>query len=135
MTHSAPDIRIPFTVTEADLSAFAALSGDPNPLHLDAAYARDRGFAGPVVHGGLIVARISALMGGRLPGPGCVWHALRLDFRAPLYPGEQAAAEARVVHRSEALSLVRLAVEVRTADRLVARGEVQASLARARSAA
>jgi acyl dehydratase len=126
---------MPFTVTDADMRAFAALSGDPNPLHTDAAFARDRGFAAPVVYGGLIVARISALLGGRLPGPGCVWHSLRLDFRAPLHPGEPAAVEARVVHRVDALSLVRLAVEVRTQDRLVARGEVQAALARARSAA
>ena len=58
-----------FVVSEAEQSSFAVLSGDFNPLHLDSDFAQARGLAGSVVYGGLIVAKVSQVIGMRLPGP------------------------------------------------------------------
>lgn len=115
-------------VSAADQAAFRALSGDDNPLHFDDAFARARGFEGAVVYGGLIVAAISRLLGNELPGPGCVWHSLKLDFRAPLYVDQAAEVQATVTHFAEALGLWRLSLAVVVADRRIAKGEATAML-------
>lgn len=119
-----------FRISAADVSAFVRLSGDDNPLHLDARYARRRGFAGTVVHGGLIIAQVSRLLGTVLPGPGCVWHSLAIRFRAPLYIDEPAVLRAVVTYENIELGVMRLALGVRAGGRRIADGEAQASLAR-----
>lgn len=119
--------RIELIVGDAEMEGFRRLSGDPNPLHTDDGFARARGFAGRVVYGGLLVAAVSRLLGGELPGPGCVWRSLTLSFRGPLYVGEEAVVEARVVHLSEAIGAYKLAIEIHVGDRLVAQGSADAS--------
>jgi len=121
---------VDFVITPEDMSAYASLSGDHNPLHHDADFARARGFEGPVVYGGLLVGAVSRLLGERLPGPGCVWHSVALKFRAALYVGEPACCEGRITYCSDDLGVLRMHVEVRAGDRLVASGEVQAGLGR-----
>ncbi|HZH28216.1 MAG TPA: MaoC/PaaZ C-terminal domain-containing protein [Azospirillaceae bacterium] len=118
--------HLEFRVTRDQMRAFAALSGDDNPIHDDADYARARGFEGPIVYGGLILAQVSRLLGTRLPGHGCVWHSLSMQFRTPLYVDEAAELHARVTHANEALGLVRLMLEVRAGGRRIASGEAQA---------
>jgi 3-hydroxybutyryl-CoA dehydratase len=110
------------------MEAFRRLSGDSNPLHHDHVLARRRGFKGVVVYGGLIVAQVSRLLGTVLPGPGCVWHALRLRFRNPLYVGDRARLSGTVTYASDALGVVKLAVRVESAGRVIADGDVSAQL-------
>ena len=62
------------------------------------------------------------------PGAGCVWHSLKLDFRAPLYVDEAAEVQATVTHFTEALGLWRLSLVVAAADRRIAKGEATAML-------
>ena len=59
-------------VTAEDVDAFARLSGDVNPLHMEAEFARRHGFRGRVVHGVLLSAYLSRVLGTRLPGPGAL---------------------------------------------------------------
>lgn len=82
------------TVSEADVIAFAELSGDDNPLHLDAAYAATTPFKERIAHGMLTASYISALLGARLPGPGSVYLSQTLSFRRPVKLGD--LVEARV---------------------------------------
>lgn len=117
-----------FRISDADMAAFQNLSGDTNPLHDDAAFARRRGFAGPVVYGGLIIAQVSRMLGTRLPGPGCVWRSLTLRFRAPLYVGETARLAATIVHANEDIGVVDLKLRIDAAKRCVAEGEAAALL-------
>lgn len=117
-----------FRISDADMAAFRNLSGDTNPLHDDAAFARRRGFAGPVVYGGLIIAQVSRMLGTRLPGPGCVWRSLTLRFRAPLYVGETARLAATIVHANEDIGVVDLKLRIDAAKRCVAEGEAAALL-------
>ncbi len=117
-----------FRIGDAEMAAFRTLSGDTNPLHDDAVFARRRGFAGPVVYGGLIIAQVSQMLGTRLPGAGCVWRSLTLRFRAPLYVGETARLAATIVHVNEEIGAVDLKLRVDAGKRRIAEGEAAALL-------
>jgi 3-hydroxybutyryl-CoA dehydratase len=85
------------TVTEADIAAFAAVSGDTNPLHLDEAYAATTTFKGRIAHGMLGASYISAILGNDLPGPGSVYLNQSLRFRRPIRIGDVVTARVSVV--------------------------------------
>jgi 3-hydroxybutyryl-CoA dehydratase len=68
---------------------FARLSGDHNPLHTDAEFARRAGFRDRVVHGAFLVAMVSRLVGMELPGEQSLLLSLKLDFAAPSFPDER----------------------------------------------
>jgi 3-hydroxybutyryl-CoA dehydratase len=76
------------TVSDADIVAFAAATGDANPVHLDETFARTTPFAGRIVHGMLSAALISAVLGTELPGAGTIYLSQTLKFRAPVRPGD-----------------------------------------------
>ena len=58
------------TLTQDDILAFAAVSGDTNPAHLDPEYASHTLFHGVIAHGMWAASLISALLGTRFPGAG-----------------------------------------------------------------
>lgn len=74
-------------VTEQDVQAFAQVTGDTNPVHLDAEYAATTSFEKPIAHGMLTAGFISAAIGTKLPGPGCIYLEQSLKFRAPVFIG------------------------------------------------
>jgi 3-hydroxybutyryl-CoA dehydratase len=84
------------TATSAVVEAFAELSGDVNPLHLDDAYAEGTQFGGRIAHGMLAAAYISAVLGTRLPGPGAVYLNQSLRFRRPVRLGDDVTARVTV---------------------------------------
>jgi len=71
-------------VSEADIVAYAALSGDYNPVHLDAEYASKTIFKERIAHGILSAGYISAIFGMKLPGPGAIYISQSLNFRGPV---------------------------------------------------
>lgn len=83
-------------VGAADLEAFAEVSGDNNPLHLDEAYAKTTTFGERIAHGMLSGAYISALIATRLPGPGAIYLTQSLRFRRPVKIGDLVVARATV---------------------------------------
>jgi 3-hydroxybutyryl-CoA dehydratase len=84
------------TVTEADIVAFAEVSGDRNPVHLDAAYAATTMFKERIAHGMLSAAYISAVFGMKLPGPGAIYISQTLNFKAPVKIGDTVVATVKV---------------------------------------
>ncbi|MEM7443405.1 MAG: MaoC family dehydratase [Pseudomonadota bacterium] len=80
------------TVTEADIVLFAGVSGDTNPVHINEEYAKTTFFKGRIAHGMLSAAYISTVLGTRLPGPGAVYVAQNLRFRAPVRAGDTVTA-------------------------------------------
>ena len=76
------------TFTQAQVEAFAALSGDDNPLHLDEAFAANTIFKTPIVHGMWVAAAFSRVFGTQLPGPGTVYLSHNLQFMRPVYVGK-----------------------------------------------
>lgn len=84
------------TITEADILMFAAVSGDTNPVHIDAEYAATTPFKQRIAHGMLSAGLISAVLGTKLPGPGTVYLGQSLKFRAPVKLGDTVTATAEV---------------------------------------
>jgi 3-hydroxybutyryl-CoA dehydratase len=83
-------------VGAADIEAFADVSGDLNPVHLDDAYAKTTAFGERIAHGMLGAAYISAILGTRLPGPGAIYLSQSLRFRRPVKIGDLVVARATV---------------------------------------
>lgn len=79
-------------VTAEEVAAFAKLTGDSNPIHVQDSAARDYGFTGPIVHGMLVASFFSTLIGRDLPGPGSIYLGQSLKFLAPLLVGESVIA-------------------------------------------
>ncbi|MFK8042915.1 MaoC family dehydratase [Congregibacter sp.] len=73
----------------ADIDAFADASGDHNPLHTDAEFARAAGFKDRIAHGMLLASWISASLAHTLPGKGTVYLRQSLEFRQPALPGDK----------------------------------------------
>jgi len=84
-------------INESDVKSFANLSGDINPLHLDTAYAEKTMFKGRIVHGAYTAALISAVIGTKLPGPGCIYISQQVEFKAPVYIGDTVIAVAKII--------------------------------------
>ena len=80
------------TVAEADILMFAGVSGDTNPVHMDAEFAASTMFGGRIAHGMLSAAYISTVFGTRLPGPGCIYLSQTLKFKAPVKVGDTVVA-------------------------------------------
>ena len=80
---------IAHTVTAQDIDDFARVSGDINPVHLDEAYAAATPFKQRIAHGILTASFISAVLGTKLPGPGCIYVSQALIFRAPVHIGDE----------------------------------------------
>jgi 3-hydroxybutyryl-CoA dehydratase len=85
------------TVSEADIKAFAEVSGDKNPVHLDAQYAATTLFKERIAHGMLSAAYISAVFGMKLPGPGAIYISQTLNFKAPVRIGDTVVTTVKVV--------------------------------------
>lgn len=84
------------TVTDADVKAYAGLSGDNNPVHMSDEHATSTRFGRRIAHGLYSAGFFSALFGTRLPGPGCLYVAQNLRFKHPVYLGDTVTATVRV---------------------------------------
>ena len=111
------------TFTEADIAAFAVLSEDHNPIHLDEAYARETTFGGIIAHGMMTASLVSAVIGEQLPGHGTVYLGQTLKFLAPVRPGDRLEARATVVDVNYAKRRVTLDCACRVGDKVVLTGE------------
>ena len=87
-------------ITPEDVEAFARLSGDRNPLHMDEQFAARTHFQRRVVHGMLIANYVSALIGMRCPGPGALWSQQNLRWPAPVFIGDRIQVTLKVTHKS-----------------------------------
>ncbi len=92
------------TITEADIVLFAAVTGDTNPMHLNAEYARDSVFGERIAHGMLAAGLITKVMGTQLPGPGTIYMSQSLRFRRPVRIGDTVTATVEITELNAAKS-------------------------------
>jgi 3-hydroxybutyryl-CoA dehydratase len=85
------------TITEADVVLFAAVTGDTNPMHLNAEYAKGTVFGERIAHGMLAAGLITKVLGTQLPGPGTIYMSQTLKFRAPVRIGQTVTATVEVI--------------------------------------
>lgn len=83
--------------TEEDVFLFAGISGDRNPVHVDKEFAAKTRFKARIAHGLLTAGTISAAIGMKLPGPGCLYLSQTLSFQAPVYIGDEITARVEIV--------------------------------------
>lgn len=84
------------TITESDVCLFAGVTGDMNPVHINAVYAEQSVFHRRIAHGMLSAGLISTVLGTRLPGPGTIYLEQQLKFVAPVYIGDTITATIEV---------------------------------------
>ena len=84
------------TVTDADVKAFAGISGDNNPVHMSDEYAEKSRFKKRIAHGLMSASYFSALFGTKIPGPGCVYVSQSLRFKRPVYLNDTVTATVTV---------------------------------------
>jgi 3-hydroxybutyryl-CoA dehydratase len=119
-----------YIVTPETIEAFAAVSGDTNPVHLDEAHAASTPFKGRIAHGMLSGAYISAVLGTTLPGPGAIYLSQNLRFRRPVRIGDEVTAQVRVTAIDAVKARVTLATVCEVAGKAVVTGEAVVTVAR-----
>ena len=113
-------------ITDQEVQAFAAISGDHNPMHLDPEYAATTTFGECIAHGMLTGALISATIAMQLPGPGSVYLSQNIQFRAPVFLGDTLTITLEVTNKHGKRPWVTLSCTVENQDgKAVAKGEAQ----------
>lgn len=74
-----------FRFTQADVVKFAEVSGDDNPLHLDAEFAAQTIFKRPIIHGFLGGSVFSKIIGTQFPGYGSIYLKQTMEFLRPMF--------------------------------------------------
>ena len=101
------------TVTETDVTLFAGVTGDFNPVHVDAVVAAQSRFGERIAHGMLSAGFISAVLGMRLPGTGSIYLSQSLRFTKPVRIGDTVTARVEVLEVLATKRRVRLATVCR----------------------
>lgn len=96
------------TITDADVTLFAGITGDFNPIHIDEEFAKKSLFEKRIVHGILGAGLISAVIGTDLPGINCIYLGQELKFVAPAYLGDTLTAVVEITELRDDKKIVRL---------------------------
>lgn len=96
--------------SEEDVFLFAGITGDRNPVHTSKEFAAKTRFKERIAHGLLTAGTISAAIGMKLPGPGCLLESQTLKFKAPVRIGDTITARVEIV---EVISEKRLRFKTR----------------------
>ncbi|MCA6215178.1 bifunctional enoyl-CoA hydratase/phosphate acetyltransferase [Ideonella sp. B7] len=110
--HIGQSATLQRTLTNADIQAFALVSGDVNPAHVDPAYANGTRFHGVIVHGMFAGALISTVLGTEFPGPGTIYMSQSLKFERPVRVGDTLTVKVTVRSKEDAHRNVVLDCEV-----------------------
>jgi len=112
------------TITETDVYLYAGLSGDFNPVHIDREFAKGTPFGRRIVHGGLVQALMSMVVGTILPGVGTIALEVKTRFKAPVFFGDTITVTAEVSEKIARTKWVRLkTMAVNQAGKVVCTGE------------
>ena len=112
------------TIEQADIDAFANVTGDRNPVHVDEEFAKTTRFGKRIAHGMLTASLISAVLANQLPGEGSVYLGQTLKFVAPVFAGDEITARVTVKEIREDKPILKLeTICVNQRDEVVISGE------------
>ena len=112
------------TIEQGDIDAFAAVTGDHNPVHVDEEFAKTTRFGRRIAHGMLTASLISSVLANKLPGEGSVYLGQTLKFVAPVFPGDEITARVTIKEIREDKPILRLeTICMNQRDEIVIRGE------------
>ena len=127
----APGLAESFTVTVTEdmMRQFYAITGDCSPIHMDAAYADERGYAGRVVYGMLGASFFSTLAGVYLPGEHCLLHSVEAKFAKPVMVGDVLTVSGKVTEVNGTFGEVTIKAVITNQDgQKVTRGLIKAGV-------
>ena len=113
-----------WSISQSQLDEFAHLSGDRNLLHTDGDYAKSHGFKDKVVHGALILAKVSEFIGMKLPYKDVVWLYSNVIFSNPLYLNEEVELSGSLTAYSAAVSTVELNIRIISGESQICSGKI-----------
>jgi 3-hydroxybutyryl-CoA dehydratase len=119
MIHEGEVIERSVQFTEEMVSVFSTLTKDTAPVHFDRGTALNMGFKDRIVHGFLISAFYSELLGCHLPGPDSVIQKINLDLVSPVYVGDILNFRVAVTRITEAVKAVSLSLSATNGDGVV----------------
>ena len=96
------------TITETDIVIYAGLTGDFNPIHVNAEYARNTIFGERIAHGTIALGLIAPLVGMKLPGLGSILLRMEAKFIAQVKIGNTVTAEAEIIEKIDKNKSVKL---------------------------
>ena len=102
-------VQLTKTFGDTEIEKFAELTGDRNPLHMDAAFAAGTRFKRRIAQGILTASLISTCIGMQLPGTGAIYVDQTFRFVRPVYVGDTVTLTATVSHICEDKPLLTLA--------------------------
>ena len=112
------------TIEQTDIDAFAELTGDHNPVHVDEEFAKSTRFGRRIAHGMLTASLISSVLANKLPGEGSVYLGQTLQFVAPVFPGDEVTARVTVKQIREDKPILKLeTICMNQRNEIVIRGE------------
>ncbi|MFJ8259547.1 MaoC family dehydratase [Peribacillus asahii] len=100
------------TITDSDISQFAGLTGDINPIHLDEEFAKETPFKERIAHGLLTGSFISTVIGTKLPGVNSIYLSQNFKFTAPVKIGDTIKATVEVVEKRDDKKIIKLKTQV-----------------------
>ncbi len=113
------------TITDADIKAYAGLSGDHNPVHINEEYANHSRFGKRIAHGLMSAGFFSQLFGMKLPGPGCVYVSQSLKFLKPVYINDTVLAKIEVTEIDNSRRRVFFSTTCTVKNELVITGDAE----------
>jgi acyl dehydratase len=111
------------TLTMEDVQAFADITGDDNPIHIDEAAGQASRFGRPVVHGVYVLGLASKVLGRDFPGPGSIAVSLSAKFLRPVPVGEEVTIEVKVAEKIERHGHVKMRMYAYTGGKMALGGE------------
>ena len=129
----APGLRAQFTytVTEESMALFYRLTGDCSPIHMDEAYAAQRGYPGRVVYGMLGASLFSTLAGVYLPGEHCLLHSVEAKFAKPVFVGDTLTVTGTVTDVNDTFGEITIKAVITNGEgKKVTRGVIKAGVAK-----
>jgi len=100
------------TITESHIVLYAGITGDVNPVHVDAEHAKESMFGERIAHGMLVAGMISAVLGNKLPGPNSIYLGQDLRFTAPVKIGDTVTVVVTVTEKRDDKRIIKLQTTV-----------------------
>ncbi len=114
-----------FVVTDEVYNGFIQISQDRNPLHTSDDFAKEKGFSGKVMHGNILNAFLSYFIGECMPTKNVIIHSQQIQFKNPVYLGQQLAFKAEVSGVYDSVNAVEFSFSFKFSDKTVAKGKIQ----------
>ncbi|WP_109833021.1 MaoC family dehydratase [Reichenbachiella versicolor] len=106
-----------FSISQEEVTKFAEVCGDKNPVHLDADYAAQTPFKVPIVHGMFSASIISKVMGMEFPGEGTIYLGQSLDFKRPVYVDKTYEVKCEIIEITEGKSIAKISTKIHETER------------------